>query len=52
MRPENLKQDIGHILDTRAFDVESGVFVIMCNLECMVELLKQVHSILIVFTWI
>ena len=52
VRPENLKQDIEHILDTRAFDVESGVFVIMCNLECMVELLKQVHNILVMYTWI
>ena len=45
VRHAHLKEDIERMLDSRSYDHEADVFIVMCSIECMTELLKQVKLI-------
>ena len=42
IRNHYLKEDIQNLLNSRAYDVIPDTFVILCHIDCIVELLKQV----------
>ena len=40
----NLQVELRELLDSRSRDTQSDIFIVACDLECILELMKQVHN--------